>query len=176
MRFVDIPEAASFFRSLGFGPDGPLPGSRAESRFKTKRFAYQSRLAKSADVAGALTAALDEGSDIMVWATQLVFGDRSTEPSPPLHWLPYARWREAQGPSGPLDDCPGHVFAAGERVEAAFVVEQAILMGWDALIGSKTRKPVVTLSHDDIIGVHARSRPASLYLALGRLGLNELKD
>jgi hypothetical protein len=173
MRFADRSESEEFFRRLGAGPDGRLiAGGRAAARFKTARFFYESG-AVDLELGAALARGQGDFSTCMVWAAELVFGDHSLEEEDFHGWAPYRRWRRGWQEKRSLYEAPGHVFMAGEQDELARVVDFAIRLGWDALVGSDTKKPIVHLSHNDLITLYARSRPADLLAELSRLGLEE---
>jgi hypothetical protein len=99
------------------------------------------------------------------------WGDRSLEEEAPPDWIDYARWRQQHGETRSLYDAPGHVFGAGETSELARLLELAIYMGWDTLVGTKPAKVVVELSHDDWIRIFARSKQKVLLAKLDKLGV-----
>ena len=171
MRFIGGAEAAAYFRRLGIAPDGLVRGSRAGSRFKTDRLFYQSRLNTARAVASELAGACGDFEECVVWAADLVWGDRSADEHPPADWVDYKQWREAHGETRSLYDAPGHVFDASERGEFERLLELAIYMGWDTIVGARPCVVLIELSHHDEILLHARARKPSLLAALTRLGV-----
>jgi hypothetical protein len=169
MRFISPVASEAFFRSLGIGPGGLISGSRTANRFKSDALFYKSRLPMARDVAQVLARAQGEFTECVVWAFDLVWGDRSREEHPPKDWEDYARWRHQQGET--RSDAPGHVFDFSEQVSLARVLELAIYMGWDTLVGARPSKMLVELSHHDSVTIHARSRQTELISQLERLGL-----
>lgn len=171
MRFISESVAAEFFRQLGMGPSGLIPGSRAATRFKSDELFYRSRLATARDVSLELARAQGDYAECVVWASNLVWGDRSREEHPPRDWENYALWRQQHGETRSLYDAPGHVFELAEQAELAKLLEMAIHMGWDTLVGARPCKLLIGLSHHDEISFHARSRPTELISKLERLGV-----
>ncbi len=62
-------------------------------------------------------------------------------------------------------------FEEPERDMAALVLEVAILLGWDALIGSNSRSALIEFSHNDLITVHTRKNVSALSEQLQKFGL-----
>lgn len=175
MRFTDKQEAAAAFARLGFDASGKLvAGSHGAAHLRAEGFYYDSgrlRSGLAGDLSCAMIDELGEFSSCLLWACDLVWGDRSREAAPPDEWLAFRRWREEHGESRGLYDAPGHAFGPGERATAGFVIEKALLLGWDALIMTKAGKPILRLSHDDDITIFSRSRPGRLIHRLEKLGL-----
>jgi hypothetical protein len=171
MRFITKPESQAYFAKLGIGEQGLVPGSRSAVRLRTFDIYYHSPLAGGREVAHALAAHQGDFSECLLWAHDLIFGDRSLEAQPPPAWSEYRRWRKAERESRSLYEAPGHRFDAGERKAMCGIIELAITMGWDALIAAKPSKLIIHLSHDDRISIYARSRPSDLFDTLRSLGL-----
>ncbi|UPK07611.1 hypothetical protein [Bradyrhizobium sp. 170] len=171
MRFVTQSESEPFFLKLGISRSGLVPGSHSAIRLKTFDAYYQSRLSVAAQVADALATHQGNFTACLLWAHDLVWGDRSLEERPPSDWAEYRRWRQTRGEKRSLRDAPGHFFDNGERDTLASVIEWAIHMGWDTLIAAKPNKAAIHLSHDDRITIYARSRPSELIARLTALGL-----
>jgi hypothetical protein len=171
MRFIGEAEAAAYFQRLGIAPSGLVRGSRAASRFKTDHLFYRSRLNTARSVASVLAGACGDYEECVVWAADLVWGDRSADEYPPPDWVNYRLWREGHGETRGIYDAPGHVFDASERAELERLLELAIYMGWDTLVGPRPCVVLMQLSHHDQISLHARTRKPGLLADLDRLGV-----
>jgi hypothetical protein len=172
MRFITKAESQAYFAKLGIDGRGLIPGTRGAARLKTFDIYYQSPLAAGDKVARALAAHLGDFSEHLLWAHDLIFGDKSVEAMPPPGWSEYRRWRKAEGETRSLYEAPGHLFDAGEGEALCRIIALAITMGWDALICTKPGKFVIHLSHDDRISIYSRSQPSALFAALRPLGLD----
>ncbi len=171
MQFLPQSDAEAFFRHLGFGPKGPVAGSRTATRFRSDDLFYKSRLETAREVSQLLAHAQGDFTECVVWACDLVWGDKTRDEDPPLDWKNYKRWREQHGETRSLYQTPGHVFGSTEHAELVRLLELAIHMGWDTLIGARPSKVLIELSHNDRITIHARSRQRELISALEHLGV-----
>lgn len=169
MRFVPRSEAVAFFQRLGLGPSGLIQSMGR--RFKSEEFRYRSRLTTAPQVSSLLVEAMGRYDEAMVWPHYVVFGDRSHDADAPPDWVAYRKWRVSHGASLGLHDAPGHLLVADERDEFIRLLELAIYLGWDALVGARRSKVLIELSHHDTITFHSRSRPSQVMAALERHGL-----
>lgn len=179
VRFVNRADIEPRFTRLGFTVDRrPIAGSFGAAHLKTARFSYDSGELRSglADVlAETLGARFDPNDETLLWVYDLVWGDRSREQEPPPEWADYCRWREANGEPRGLYEMPGHVFGTDDHDARLFAVRHALLLGWDALMTDARSRLIVHFSHDDIVTLHARSRPAALIRQLEALGLRPMR-
>jgi hypothetical protein len=176
MRFVAAEDCRSFFRRIGFDENGPVAGSRSAARLKkTFDCCYKSGAALTPllpRLTGALATYQGEFSECLLWAADLVWGDRSQESTPPAHWLAYRRWRSAHGETRSLYEVPGYLFDASERPLLAQTIGWALRLGWDTFIATPAGASVTALSHDDRITVYARTRSVALIADFARLALD----
>jgi hypothetical protein len=176
MRFLAADDCRTFFHRVGFDESGPIAGSRSATRFsKVFDCYYESGPAlepKLPRLVRALVAHQGEFAECVLWAAELVFGDRSWASPPRPDWVAYRQWRAAHHEPRRLFEAPGHVFDASERDLCATAVAWALRLGWDAFLASRERASVTALSHDDRITIYARTRPTALIVDLAKLSLD----
>jgi hypothetical protein len=165
MRFASKAECEALFGRLGFDSNGPIAGSRA-TRQKTFEGFYRSPLASPAYVSKVLATGQGDFTACCLWADDVLGESRNT----PAHGR-YRRWRRAHDEDQSLYDAPGHMFEEGESELLAEVIEMAMEIGWNALVLAKPVRPVIQISHDDWIALHARGRPSALIRRLDALGI-----
>jgi hypothetical protein len=132
---------------------------------------YTSGRRDYAPAARLIAAAAGDFSEAAVLFSFCVTGDGWNEhASPESGWPAYRQWRSSLGEDRRLHDAPGHLFARGESEQFSRVIEFALILGWDALVGAKPGRNQVFLSHDDrvevLAGFEARVLTKKL-LALG---------
>ncbi|MBC8051200.1 MAG: hypothetical protein H7X92_13805 [Chitinophagales bacterium] len=87
-------------------------------------------------------------------------------------WTSYRTWRERHGCLKRTYEEPGHVFSKDENHALEELLRFAIFLGWDALVVAKPGRGMITLSHDDIIEIHAHKHASKLLRHLLKAGLS----
>src|SRR5690349_2909793 len=131
MHFIGAEQSRQSFQKLGFERGEPARGGFAAT-MKTVEIYYESRLSTAREAAEAIASYQGDFDTCLMWACDLVWGDRSREDHPPRDWAVYRDWRNATGETRTLYEAPGHHFDRGEQDMLAKVIELAIYMGWDA--------------------------------------------
>ncbi|MEO1322301.1 MAG: hypothetical protein AAFV59_04760 [Pseudomonadota bacterium] len=172
MDFIGNTPAKLFFKKLGIDCEGLISGSRAATRFKTQIWVYQSPLVEAATVSEQLLDLYNGFERLVVWPHTLVWGDRSNDPTATPDWKEYSQWRHKSGEAADLTDRPAHVFEKDEVELAYQALQYGFYLGWDALIGSNTSSPLIELSHNDKLTIHARQNFSTLADRFEKLGLS----
>jgi hypothetical protein len=114
-------------------------------------------------LAAALTAALGEWDECLVWATDWdVWEDQED-------WPRLYAWRGGRGERRSLAAAPGHLFAAGEGDDLRFLLAHAIECGWDVValpvLGGTPNGVRAHTSHDEWVAIHSVGPTRFAFLA-----------
>jgi hypothetical protein len=104
------------------------------------------------------------------------FGDGwdETQISNP-RWQRYRQWRQGLGEPRRLYDVPGHIAAKDGATELAKVIEFALILGWDAIVGAEPGRNRLLLSHDDRLEIYRCAKWRGLQKRLVQLGYWQVK-
>jgi hypothetical protein len=132
---------------------------------------YTSGRRDYAPAARLIAAAAGDFSEAAILFSFCVTGDGwNQHTSPESGWPAYRQWRSSFGEERRLHDAPGHLFGRGESDQFSRVIEFALILGWDVLVGAKPGRNQLFLSHDDRLEIFAGFEARGLTKKLLALG------
>jgi len=116
---------------------------------------YKSGKRDYSEAANAIATSLGRFTEATLCFSFCISGDGwGIDPQPDERWVRYRQWRGAQGENRRLFDAPGHLFGSHEAEQLSRTLVFAFELGWDALLGVKPGRQLLSLSHHDRLDVY----------------------
>jgi hypothetical protein len=167
MRFISEIEARTFFAKLGIEPSQIPPGDQGLNRFKSDTLFYHRGVVAARAIAVALTHVAGRFANSVVWPLGSV--SQAKDEHHQAACDAFKQWRREHNAPSSIRNTPPLALSADEGLELTQLLEFAMLLRWNALVGFKPATLLFEFSCDDRIVIYWCLRPKGLGSLLSTL-------